>query len=217
MPHTAFAPLPSLARLAAAALLMLGLTALVQASESSVRTERKGPLVEVRAEAVVRAVLPTVWATLTDYERLPEFIPGLRTSRVIARRGNTVTVQQSGVASLLFLEMPIEVTVESTETPPRLAVRRIAGTVRQLQGSYEVEPLSGGRSVRLRWTGGIEPDMELPPLIGEAIVRLSIREQFEGMVAEIERREVLRLQGLPWGKPPRRTPQPATPAPDNRR
>jgi hypothetical protein len=44
----------------------------------------------------------------------------------------------------------------------------------------------------LRWTGSIALDVELPPLIGETLVRLQLQEQFEGMVREIERREQVR-------------------------
>jgi hypothetical protein len=125
---------------------------------------------------------------LTDYEHLPEFIPGLETSRVIARDGPKVLVAQTGQARFLFLTVPIAVTVESTERPPHIVeVRRISGTIRYLQGRYEARQQADGR-VLLRWIGSISPDAELPPLIETTLVRMSIREQFVGMVQEIERR-----------------------------
>jgi hypothetical protein len=133
-----------------------------------------------------------VWATLTDYERLPEFIPGLKKSRVIARKGTTTTVEQSGEAKFLFLKVPIEVTVESTENPPNIEVRRIAGTLRQLQGRYETQAMPDTGYVQLRWVGSIEPENGLPPMVGEAIMRQTILSQFTGMVREIERREAVR-------------------------
>jgi carbon monoxide dehydrogenase subunit G len=151
-----------------------------------VHTSRSGDLVEVHASALVSAPLSVVWSTLTDYDRLSNFIPGLLTSKVIARNGSTVTVAQTGEAHFLFFSVPIEVTVESTERPPYLEVKRIAGTLRQLYGRYEVTESAG--QVQLRWTGAIEPESKLPPLIGEALMRKSIREQFTGMVREIERK-----------------------------
>jgi carbon monoxide dehydrogenase subunit G len=151
-----------------------------------VHTARTGDLIEVHASALVTAPLAVVWSTLTDYDRLSNFIPGLLTSKVISRNGSTVTVAQTGEAHFLFFSVPIEVTVESTERPPYLEVRRIAGTLRQLYGRYEVIELPG--QVQLRWTGAIEPESKLPPLIGEALMRKSIREQFTGMVREIERK-----------------------------
>ena len=171
----------------------LGFAPTTQAAEDFlVEAQRKGELIEVRARAIVEAPLATVWATLTDYERLPEFVPGIRKSKVIARRGPTATVEQSGEARFLFFTYPIEVTVDSTERPPFIEVKRISGNVKHLEGRYETEVLEGGRKVLLRWNGAIAPDVSLPPLIGEVLMRLSIEDQFGGMVREIERREAVR-------------------------
>lgn len=161
-----------------------------------VQTSRLGDVIDVQAKATVKAPLEVVWATLTDYERLPEFIPGLKKSRVIARKGSTATVEQFGEAKFLFLTVPIEVTVESTERPPYIDVRRIAGTLRQLQGRYETQAMPETGFVQLRWVGSIEPENGLPPLVGEALMRHTIFTQFTGMVREIERREAMRKRSL---------------------
>ena len=76
------------------------------AASVDVQAARNGELIEVRAHAVVDATLAVVWGTLTDYERLPEFIPGMASSRVIARQGATVIVEQTGEARFLFLAVP---------------------------------------------------------------------------------------------------------------
>lgn len=166
-----------------------------------VKTSHSGDVVAVRAQATIAAPLDVVWGTLTDYERLPEFVPGLKKSKVIARNGTMVTVQQSGEARFFFSRIPIEVTLESTEAAPHsIEVRRIAGNIKRLDGRYETQALqaSAGQpaQVELRWTGHIEPEGGLPPLVGEALMRRSIRQQFAGMVREIERRESVRQQGL---------------------
>lgn len=174
--------------------LLAGLAALVppvgaqHAARLDVRAERRGELIDVQAQAIVRAPLSIVWATLTDYERLPEFIPGIETSRVLARDGHRITVAQTGHARFLFLSLPITVTLESTEFPPHVVeVRRIAGSLRHLSGRYEAITLPG-RLVQLSWNGSVSPEAELPPLISTALARLSIEDQFAGMVHEIERR-----------------------------
>ncbi len=173
-------------------------TVAVAAPNIEVEATRSGDLIEVRARATINAPLAIVWNTLVDYERLPEFIPGLTKSRVISRVGATSTIEQSGEARFLFLSMPIEITLESTERPPNIEVRRIAGTVRYLRGRYETEVLgTEPAQVQVRWIGAIAPEADLPPLVGEALMRLSIEQQFAGMVTEIERREALRQQGAP--------------------
>lgn len=153
-----------------------------------VQAERRGGLIHVQARALLRAPMAVVWRTLTDYEGLPAFIPGISSSRVIARNGAVVTVEQTGQARFLFLTVPIAVTLESTERPPDVVeVRRVKGSIQHLEGRYEATPQAAGE-VLLRWTGALSPDAELPPLIETALVRLSIQDQFVGMVHEIERR-----------------------------
>jgi hypothetical protein len=74
---------------------------------------RDGDADIVRAEADQR----TAWATGTDDERLPEFVPGIGSTQALAR-----SVMPSGVG------------------PSR-------STVREFEGSYTLAPLAGGRTL----------------------------------------------------------------------
>lgn len=112
----------------------------------------------------------------------------------------------------MFISIPIQITIEVTERPPNIEVRRISGTVRFLRGRYETEVLGAEPAlVQLRWIGAITPEDDLPSLIGEVLIRMSIEQQFFGMVTEIERRQALRQTGAISGA--RQVPQPVvTPA-----
>jgi ribosome-associated toxin RatA of RatAB toxin-antitoxin module len=192
----------SLAKCVVSCFLAVWAPSALASSAIDVHTSRQGDLIQVHAKAIIKAPMELVWATLTDYERLPEFIPGLKKSRIIARKGTSTTIEQSGVAQFLFLTVPIEVTLESTERAPHyIEVRRVAGTLRQLQGRYETDAMPELGYVQLRWTGSIEPENGLPPLVGESIMRRSIRSQFTGMVREIERREAVRKRPAPTTAP----------------
>jgi carbon monoxide dehydrogenase subunit G len=174
-------------------LLMFGMAASHAAGEINVEATRKGEFINVRAYASIEAHLSVIWMTLTDYDRLPEFIPGLRRSKVTMRRGNTVTVEQSGEARFLMFAFPIDVTLVAIEKPPSsIQVRAISGNLRHFEGGYSVEPDPGGGGTVLRWEGSIIPDVSLPPLIGEVVMRMRIEDQFTGMVREIEKRELAR-------------------------
>lgn len=174
-------------------LLMFGTVASHAGGEIKVDAMRKGEFINVRAHASIEAPLSVIWTTLTDYDRLPEFIPGLRRSKVTARRGNTVTVEQSGEARFLMFTFPIDVTLEAVEKPPSsIQVRAVSGNLRHFEGGYYVEPDPAGTGMVLRWEGNIIPDVSLPPLIGEVVMRMRIEDQFTGMVREIERRELAR-------------------------
>ena len=163
------------------------------ADDVSVDATRRDEALEVICRVMLDAPLDLVWQTLTDYGRLAEFIPGMRRSRVIERRGAVAVVEQSGEAGFLFLSFPIDVTLASTERPPyALEVSLLKGNLKRLDGAYRIEPQGGGR-VLLTWTGIVEA-LYMPPLLGELVMRSNITEQFRGMVREIERRDALRRE-----------------------
>ena len=158
------------------------------AEDVLVEAERAGEGVEVRARALIAAPQSLIWEVLTNYEQLPSFIPGIATSAVRSRQGGKVTVDQSGEASFLVFSFPINIRLEVTESPPDwVASRAVSGNLRRMNGRYDIQPDARGR-VLLRYSGVIEPDFELPPLIGTAALRSMVEQQFMAMVAEIERR-----------------------------
>jgi ribosome-associated toxin RatA of RatAB toxin-antitoxin module len=167
------------------------------AEDYDVNAERDGERVEVRARAAIAATPQLVWRVISDYDRLAEFIPGIKKSTVLERRGNHVQVEQRGEARFLFFSFPIDVRLEVVEWPYEwIASRAVAGTVRRMTGRYEIhpDPLRGG--ILLRYYGTIEPGFDLPPIVGMAALRGTVEEQFAAMVREIER------QAAPAGAQP---------------
>jgi ribosome-associated toxin RatA of RatAB toxin-antitoxin module len=162
-----------------------------------VQARRQGDAVQVQAQATVKAPHALIWKTLTDYDHMAEFVPGIRSSRVLERHGATTTVEQVGSAHLWFFSFTIDVVVETTEQPPHLiGIRVLKGNLKQLNGGYRLEKIDGSEDeFLLRWEGVIEPDIAVPQVIAVPLLRASLAEQFAGMVKEIERREALRVQG----------------------
>jgi hypothetical protein len=103
---------------------------------------------EIYASAVLNADVATAWRVLTDYNRYTEFIPDLRVSRVVARRGTTVTVEQSGDAALWLFKIPLDVIFEINEIPPtRLQSRAVAGSLHALASTYALTPDSANHPI----------------------------------------------------------------------
>jgi hypothetical protein len=90
---------------------------------------------------------------------------------------------------------------EVIESPPEwISSRAIGGNLRRMTGRYELLPGAArtGTAVAtmlLRYEGAIEPNFELPPLIGLVALRSMVEQQFTAMVVEIERRAA--AQGAP--------------------
>ena len=170
--------------------LLLPFAASHAADQEFVDVTRHGDAVTVDASATIRAPALLIWETLTDYDHLAEFIPGMKRSHVIGRRGTVVTVEQEGEASILGFGYPIRLVVEADELrPAAITVRMLTGNFRQFSGVYRVDKVAEG-SFALSWSGIVEPDISLPPIIGTVLLRENIADQFLGLVREIERREM---------------------------
>jgi len=161
---------------------------LAQAAEVVVHASRQGGVLLVEASAEIEADLLQTWGVLTDYDHLSGFIPGMYVSRVLARDGNRLLLEQKGEARLLFLTYPIEVRLAVAEFPhERIVARAVAGNFREMVGTYSL----GARDnrVALRYEGRLVPDFFVPPLIGTLVLRRNVERQFSALVDEIARRQ----------------------------
>jgi ribosome-associated toxin RatA of RatAB toxin-antitoxin module len=152
-----------------------------------VDTYRRGDAIEVRAVATLTASPQLTWQILTDYERYTRFIPDMQVSRVVAREGPRLVLEQKGDMRFLWFRVPHEVRLDVTESPPSVVeARLISGTVRAMQGRYEVQ--SNGAGAKLTYAGRIVPDEEHRGLLDSTVIRANVARQFNALVKEIEDR-----------------------------
>lgn len=162
------------------------------AEDLAVTVERKGAWYAVRAHATVAAPVALVWQVLTDYENIPQFIPGIAHSAVLLRAQDRLLIEQRGEARFFVFSFPIEVRYEVQESAPHwIASRAVGGNLRRMSGRYDLHPNAVRPVVQLDYTGEIEPDFDLPPLVGPYALRSMVQDQFTAMVGEIERRAAL--------------------------
>lgn len=154
----------------------------------------------VRAAVELLADRHTTWQTVTDYERLPQFVPGIRSVRVLSwrRQGATerLLIEQSGELRLLWFVRPVHVWLDVVHEAPETVlartvlpsgVRAAQSTLRDFEGSYTLIEIDAMRT-RLLYRARIEPVQPLLPFLGTLVVRQTVRAQFEAMADEIERR-----------------------------
>ena len=182
----------TIAILLALALLLPGMPgahAEAMAQQLDIAAENRGGFIAVTASADLEVDPRTVWAVISDYDHLAEFIPFMRSSKVVRRDGDKLQVDLAGDLSFLFFSQPIEVRLEVLETPQRrIVAHAVSGNLRAMEGRYAVEPLPSGL-VRLSYAGGLTPAFPVPPVIGTVIVRMVLAKQFQALVAEIVRRD----------------------------
>jgi ribosome-associated toxin RatA of RatAB toxin-antitoxin module len=169
-------------------LLALLASASAAGAEIAVNVTRHGEAFDVEASADFPGTVARTWQVLTDYERLSEFVPDMRTSHVVSRSGNQAVVEQKGEARVLFFSYAIDVRLAVTEYPyERVSSRAVAGNFRDMRGTYSLE--AGQGRILLRYTGHMVPDFFIPPLIGTLAWKRNVEASFRALVDEIERRQ----------------------------
>ncbi len=155
------------------------------AADVNVVVHRTDDTVSIEASALVNADADTAWRVLTDYDRYSDFVPGLRSSRVVARRGDRLTVAQSGDAPLWLLRMPFDITYEVTETPPfRVDSIATASESRVLTSHYLLTP--SGNGVRIEYAGNLTPRRAWLGRFEQLAVRQGVIREFQALADEIE-------------------------------
>lgn len=144
---------------------------------------------DIDANGFVSATPQQAWKVLTDYERLPQFVPELVHSRVMKRTGNEVLLEQESRAGFLFFSYNLRMTVRVTEQAfSAIDIALVSGGMKRYDARWELEGIqeNGREGTRIRYSAQMEPEFFVPPLIGQPFVQASVRKTVEAVVREIE-------------------------------
>ena len=152
-----------------------------------VDVQKNGNEIAVSVDCPVKAPLPVVWAVLTDYDHMAQFISNLQESAVRARDGDTLQVFQKGRAARGLLSFSFENLREIRLVPYReIRSRLISGNLKSSEFTTSV--VDDGEQIHIRNSGHFIPDVWVPPLIGPSVIEAETRKQFDELRAEILRR-----------------------------
>jgi hypothetical protein len=169
-----------------AVVLALG-PAVAQAAAAKVTASTGLSGVRVEARQMLQADADTVWATLTDYNKLATFIPDMVSSRVISPPGAPKRVEQIADSGLFAFVMPDNVVLLMEESPNRLIrFRSVSGKVLAMTGEWQI--VGDSAPVTLVYRSRIIPFAPLPPLVSDYFVEDEVKKRFEAVGKEAERR-----------------------------
>lgn len=143
---------------------------------------------EVHAGFFVPATPQTVWKVLTDYDRFPQFVPTMPASKVIARNGPEVTVEQDVRGTMFFFSRKIHLVVRVLEQPyTRIDIGLVSGDMKRYEAHWELiqETQDGIGGTRIDYRGRMEPDFFLPSLFGRSLIKSDGEKMLDAVVAEI--------------------------------
>jgi carbon monoxide dehydrogenase subunit G len=159
--------------------------------EMAVSVRVDGDVVHVDSALFVKATPQEVWAVLTDFEHMTQFISNLRSSAVVARSEGVVTVAQSWEASLGPLGFASQSTREMRLMPfEEIQSRMISGTLKQFRSVTRLK--AEGEGTHVTYQSDTVPNQWIPPIVGPHFVEREAREQMVEL-----RREILRRQSAP--------------------
>lgn len=149
-----------------------------------------GKVYQIAATGTVTAAPAAVWRILADYQHLADFVPDLKSSRVLSRKGSKLIVEQLGVARFLVFTQRIRLVVQVQEQPPeRIDISLIEGDMKVYRASWVVSPVAGAAGSRVVYTSSMEPDFYVPEMIGESLIKKDIARMMTAVLARLDRQE----------------------------
>ena len=154
----------------------------------TVNVEAHGELIVADVDFYVPANPGEIWAVLTDYEHMTDFLPNLYYSKKLEGTADTFQVAQRGKAFLGPIVISFAYIQEVTLTPYKeIRFHLISGTFKQLDGVVRL--IEAGGNTHVVYHGASIPTFPLPKAIIVLMTEQTIREQFESMKKEILQRK----------------------------
>ena len=149
-----------------------------------------GKVYRIASNGTVAAAPAVVWRILTDYRQLADYLPNMKSTRVLSRNGDRIIVEQLGAARFLFFRQDIRLVVQVHERPPdRIDISLVDGDMKVYRASWELIPLPGGAGTRLVYNATIEPKFDVPGIVGVGAVRTDIAEMMRAVYLRLDRQE----------------------------
>jgi ribosome-associated toxin RatA of RatAB toxin-antitoxin module len=147
-----------------------------------------GKVYQISARGEVAAAPAAVWRILTDYERMAEFVPDLRSVRVISRSGDEAVIEQVGEARLLFLRREIRLVVQVREQPiTQIDISLVDGDMRVYRCTWQLVPVAQTGGTRVLYSGTLAPKFYVPGMLGSNLIRGDIEKMMAAVLQRLDR------------------------------
>jgi hypothetical protein len=156
-------------------------------SDSAVTAWRADGALHAEASFHIEVPPSLAWRVMTDYDHMAAFVPKLKESLILTADRSRLLVAQKGTASFAGFSHDWEVEREVTLEPESLIVSRaVRGNVKRMEMETRFSP--EGTGVRIRYRALTVPDFWIPPLIGPALMKTQVTDQFTALATEMHRR-----------------------------
>ena len=149
-----------------------------------------GKVYQIASSGTVAATPTVVWRILTDYNHLADYLPNLKSARVVSRNGDRIIVEQRGTARFLFFSQTIRLLVQVHERAPnRIDISLIEGDMKVYRARWELRPLAGATGTRVVYNATMEPKFDVPGIVGASVVRRDVAKMMAAVLLRLDRQE----------------------------
>jgi carbon monoxide dehydrogenase subunit G len=128
-----------------------------------------------------------VLTVLTDYEQIPRFMPGVRTSTVLEHTTGRAVVEQEAVSSIMMFSKRVHLVLEIEEQADALVFHdRCARSFARYEGAWRVSAENGRTTVTYELTA--DPSFEIPGFVIKRLLRRDSAQMIERLQVEIAAR-----------------------------
>ena len=150
----------------------------------------------VAASFVTAQPMAVAHAVLTDYERIPRFMPDVRSSRVLERGSGRAVVEQEAVARVLFFSKQVRLVLDVQEAPAEIHFRdRSGASFVRYEGTWTLREQDGHAVIGYELLA--EPGFDVPEFILTRLLKRDAGRMIERLQAEITARAARPAAGAP--------------------
>jgi carbon monoxide dehydrogenase subunit G len=153
--------------------------------------EGEGGSYTVSAQFSVAAPAATVRAVLTDYEQIPRFMPGIRTSRVLDRGDGRARIEQEAVSKFMMFSKRVHLVLDIAEESDVVRFRdRCEKSFTSYEGAWTIADRGARTEVQYELTA--TPAFDVPGFVLRRLLDRDARAMIEGLRSEIATRAMTR-------------------------
>ncbi len=161
-----------------------------QGHQIDVKVHNDGERVLIHVSFLVPVLPQQAWAVLTDFNNLSDFMPGIQSSKVSNKMGNTMHVSQRGVTQFGLFSYSIDTVEEVNLTPfSKIHHRMISGNMQKMEETTML--VQEGDLTRITHSADIVPGFWILRFVGQSFIENEARQRFIQTRKEIIRRNSL--------------------------
>lgn len=170
-----------------AVLMLLAASTRAAAPDDQITVREKDGTYEVAATFIAARPTAVVTAVLTDYVRIPHYMPEVRSSQLIERRDDRAVVEQEAVARFLMFSKRVHLVLEVEETPLAISFRdRCGQSFERYEGMWLMS--ENGVDTRITYRLTAKPTFDVPAWLLTRLLKRDAAEMIDRLRAEIAAR-----------------------------